>query len=182
MNIDTFEKNQLTSHDHAHSDTSSHDDVANLKLKIEKRKSKQKRLQVVIITLIASVLILASLFGYTQYKLYSLSRQEMNESTNIGTVTSTSKSQDSQTGMTEPPKTPEAIIKALGRHILLPEGTPQIAEVEDVEKLREKQAFFKNAKNGDIVVVYESMIFLYRPSLDIVIASGDISGIEQKNP
>lgn len=179
MNINIFEKTQQSSSDYSQSDTSSHEDVANLKLKIEKRKTKQKRLKVVLITLVASVLVLSFLFGYSQYKLYSLSQEEMNVS---GAPVTDTKQGAQQTVQADTIKSPEAIIKALGRHILLPEGTPQIAEVKDVEKLKEKQAFFKNAENGDIVVVYETTIFLYRPTLDIVIASGDISGIEQKNP
>ena len=174
MNIDTFEKIHQGSTQETHHDfSSSHDDVASIKLKIEKKKSKQKKLKIVLMVLVGLVLLLTVLFVYSQYRLYTLTQEEV---TTEGVASSTENKNELSL------KNPEDIIKALGRHILLPEGTPQIAAVQDVEKLREKQAFFKNAQNGDIVVVYETTIFIYRPSADIVVASGDILGVGQTNP
>lgn len=140
-------------------------EMNSIKQKIEKRKIKQKRLKIIFFALSGVIVLLVCAFGYSQYKLYTLSKAEKATVENVVA-----------------PKTGEEVVKALSRHILLPEGTPQIAEVKDVTKLRETQAFFKNAENGDIVVVYETTIFVYRPSKDIVVASGDISGVGQVNP
>ena len=175
MNITIFEKTQQKSqgeaHEQSHDDFSSpHNDVASIKQKIEKRKSKQKRLKIIFATLVGLVVVLASLFVYSQYKLYVLSKEEVSLGGN-----------STKNGVTVP-KTPEEIVLALKRHILVPEGTPQIAEVQDVEKLKETQAFFKDTQNGDIVIVYETMIYVYRPSVDIVVAASDISGMGQTNP
>ena len=171
MNIDIFEKQQ-SAQGYGDGNSSSHDDVANLKHKIEKKKSKQRRLKVVLFTLVGLVIVLASLFAYSQYKLYTLSQEEK-------IVQGTALQQENATST---PKTPEEIVAALKRHILVPSGDPQIAEVQDVATLKEKQAFFKDAQNGDLVIVYETMIYVYRPSDDVVVAASDISGAGQVNP
>jgi hypothetical protein len=166
MNLHTFEKSQ--------NDSSSLDEIANLKQKIEKRKEKQKKVKSLFIALILLVVVLGVLFGYSQYKLYLLSKAEV-------LVTSQGETATSSSALLKP-KTGEEVIASLKRHILVPSGNPQIAEVQDVAKLKETQAFFKDAENGDIVLVYETMIFIYRPSSDIVIAASDISGVGQKKP
>lgn len=162
MNINIFEKTQQATHDES---SFADEHALDLKRKIDARKNKQKRVKMILGSLIGLVLFLAALTAYSQYKLMTLSRDEM------GGVTTTST-----------PKTGEEVIAALSRHILLPTGTPQIAEVQDAARLRDTQAFFKDTQNGDIVVVYETTIFVYRPSQDIVIAAGDISGVGQINP
>jgi hypothetical protein len=172
MNIDTFGLAQ------AHNETSgdvsfAQDEVATIKQKIENRKAKRKKLKLILGSLGSLVFILAALVVYSQYKLYKLSKDEL--------IVDGAKSAVNENA-TSTPATGEDIIKRLGRHILLPQGTPQIAEVQDVAKLKDTQAFFKDAENGDIVVVYETMIYIYRPSADIVIASSDISGVGQKKP
>lgn len=174
MNIDTFGIHQSGNH-HGEGDNApfAHNDVAAIKQKIENRKVKQKRLKHVFSVLIVVIVLLAGAFAYSQYKLYTLSKEEL-----VGDTKSSSLTQD----LTTPPKDASDVVKRLGRHILLPSGTPQIAEVQDAAKLKETQAFFKDAQNGDIVVVYETMIYIYRPSADIVVGAADISGVGQKNP
>lgn len=181
MNLHTFEKSQQNlsgDHDEQGRTSSSfeHHDIVSIKEKIEKRKSKQKKVKIIFYTLIGLVVLFAVLFFYSQFKLYTLTQEEVGGNLQQAIPNSLLATASST------PKTGEEVINALRRHILLPSGNPQIAEVQDVEKLREKQAFFKNAQNGDIVVVYEEMIFLYRPSLDVVVASGDISGIGETKP
>jgi hypothetical protein len=163
MNLHTFEK--------SHQGQSSFDEVADIKQKIEKRKEKQKKIKVLFIVLVALVVILGALFGYSQYRLYVLSKAEVVVTAQEGSVAVPSK-----------PKTGEDVLTSLKRHILVPSGNPQIAEVQDVAKLKETQAFFKDAQNGDIVIVYETMIFIYRPGADIVVAASDISGVGQQKP
>ena len=163
MNLHTFEKSQ--------NESSSFDDVAHLKQKIEKRKEKQKKVKLLFVVLIILVVVLGALFGYSQYKLYVLSNAEVITSPQNGSETAR-----------VIPKTGEEVLSALKKHILVPPGSPQIAEVQDVAKLKETQAFFKDAQNGDVVVVYDTMIFIYRPLEDIVVAASDISGVGQQKP
>jgi hypothetical protein len=143
-------------------------EVDKIKSKLEKRKKQQKKTIMIFGGLGSVILILALFVAYSQYKLYKLSREEQVYSSSSVAVTAST--------------TPEEIIRLLGKHVLLPEGNPQIAQVQDVEKLRETQAFFKNAENGDIILLYNTTIFLYRPSRDILVASGDVSGLGQTKP
>jgi len=171
MNLDTFEQqqNSINHEEDSNSFSSVDHEASSLKQKIAKRKAKQKRLKLIFGSLSLLVVVLLLAVGYSQYRLYVLKRDELN-------ITNS-------TGQTSPAKTGEEVIKALSRHIILPENElPQIAEVTDVAKLKEKQAFFKDVKNGDIVIVYATIIILYRPSLDLIVAAGDISGVGQTQP
>lgn len=59
----------------------------------------------------------------------------------------------------------------IGQFYLLPAGeTPTLATVTDIEKVR-GQAFFRNARNGDKVLLYSKagQAILYRPSIKKVI-------------
>ena len=163
MNIDAFEK-QTTQTSH-HEDSSTIDETHAIKQKIKERKTKQRKLKVIFGLFISIIIVLTSAVVYSQYKLHLLAQEESLSESNAAL-----------------PKTGEEVVKALARHILLPEGVPQIAEVQDAAKLKESQAFFKDVETGDIVVVYDSTIFVYRPSKDIVVASGDISGVGQLKP
>ncbi len=145
-----------------------HNEVEKIKNKLEKRKQRQKKLSTIFGVLGGVILILVVFVAYSQYKLYQLSLDEKTFSSKTIVITAST--------------TPEEIISLLEKHVLLPAGNPQIAQVEDVEKLKETQAFFKNAENGDVVVLYETTIFLYRPSKDILVASGDVSGLGQSKP
>lgn len=172
MNINTFEKSQqervIEAEARGEVEVSfASQEVENIKQKIEKRKAKQRRLKVLVISVASIIGLLLSFALYSQYKLYKLTKAE--------TVVAKEEA-------IKPPKTADEVIKALKRHILTPEGAPQIAEVKDSQHLRETQAFFKDVLNGDIVIVYPTTIFVYRPSLDVVVASGDISGQDQVKP
>lgn len=175
MNLYEFENNKndqehiIDAEAFGQSETSfAHSEVEKIKKKLEKRKKQQKKITVIFGGLSCVIFILVGFVSYSQYKLYKLSRDEQSYVSSAVVITAST--------------TPEEIIKFLGRHILLPEGNPQIAQVKDIEKLRETQAFFKNAENGDVVVLYETIIFIYRPSRDIVVASGDLSGFGQTKP
>lgn len=166
MNVDTFDST-LRKQEGANDNSFVESEVERLKQKIHHRKKRQKRIQYIFSGLTILVVFFALFASYSQYKLYRLAQDEK-------AVGSTNQ-QFAKTG--------EEVIKALSRHILLPEGVPQIAEIQDVEKVKATQAFFKNAENGDIVVVYDNAsIFIYRPSKDIIIGAGDISGVGQANP
>ena len=60
-------------------------------------------------------------------------------------------------------------VKAMVQHmesvVALPEETPSVVAVTDVNKLQ-SQPFFQKAQNGDVIFIFEKArrIFLYRPS------------------
>lgn len=78
----------------------------------------------------------------------------------------------------------KSLVKEVEEIVLLPKDeTPKVATVTDVEKLF-SQPFFKNAKNGDKVIMYGSTkeAILYRPSIRKVINITLITGLENEPP
>lgn len=70
----------------------------------------------------------------------------------------------------------------VGRLTELPEGEePTVATVNDVEAIRD-QSFFKNAQNGDRVLIYTEArrAILYRPDTDKIIEVGPVNLGEQE--
>ena len=74
-------------------------------------------------------------------------------------------------------KEEDELIRQVGELISLPEGEkPSVATVTDEEKLGD-QVFFKNAKEGDKVLIYTNArkVILYRPSEDRVVEVGSVN-------
>lgn len=62
------------------------------------------------------------------------------------------------------------VINKVKRHILLPSDIePTVATIVDVKALREKNAFYNKAKNGDNLIVTPDRAILYDPAKDIII-------------
>lgn len=60
--------------------------------------------------------------------------------------------------------------------MLLPEGVdPDLAIVQDVEMLRKEQPFFRNAEDGDQVLIYPDRAIIYRESDDVIINISPVS-------
>ena len=57
------------------------------------------------------------------------------------------------------------LVEQINKYLQLPDETPTVATVNDVSKLK-NQSFFKNAQNGDKVLVFPKAgrALLYRPS------------------
>ncbi len=71
------------------------------------------------------------------------------------------------------------IIKAAGKHIILPEGEePAAAKIIDVDELLKTQPFYRGAINGDILLIYQASAkaILYSPSRDMLVNVGPIVG------
>ena len=71
----------------------------------------------------------------------------------------------------------DTLVDEVGKIIKLPEGeAPTIATVTDLEKVKD-QAFFKNAQQGDKVLVYTGAkkAYLYRPSDNKIIEVGVVN-------
>ncbi len=74
-----------------------------------------------------------------------------------------------------------SLVSSVGHHMLLPtDETPTLATVSDMHAL-EGQEFFKNAKEGDKVLMYlrTHRAIIYRPSIDRIIEVGPITGKAQ---
>lgn len=72
-------------------------------------------------------------------------------------------------------KEAEDVVKKVGKLIVLPEGKATIATVSDITKLS-GQSFFKNAQNGDKVLIYteSQKAVLYRPSINKIVEVGPV--------
>jgi hypothetical protein len=107
------------------------------------------RLNVVLILVLIGT---AALFGF----LYFRSRAELHQAR--------------QASLANTADEARALVKKIGIHIALPSEKPTIATVENTKKLA-NQVFFKNARNGDKVLMYtqSKKAILYRPSEDKVI-------------
>jgi len=66
----------------------------------------------------------------------------------------------------------EELLMFLSGRAELSGGTSTVATVKDVESLRQKDAFFAKAENGDKVVQFDHEALLYRPSTDKIVRLG----------
>jgi len=77
--------------------------------------------------------------------------------------------------LTSPPLSTDAdIISRVSTFMILPEGTPKVVPVVDVETLRKSQPFFAKAQNGDKLLIYPAKVILYSPSLDRIVEVAQI--------
>ena len=64
----------------------------------------------------------------------------------------------------------KAIVDKVRRHIMLPTDIdPTVATIVDVDTLKARNEFYKNAKNGDNLIVTPTRAILYSPEKDIII-------------
>ena len=62
------------------------------------------------------------------------------------------------------------IVAKVGRHFAIPEGvTPTVAKIVDVASLRERNAFYARAENGDYLLVMPDRAILYSVSRDMIL-------------
>jgi PAS domain-containing protein len=64
------------------------------------------------------------------------------------------------------------VVEAMSAHIILPEG--EVPGIFPIDKSKATEPFFRNAQNGDILVVYRStqQAFVYSPSRKILVNAG----------
>lgn len=107
--------------------------------------------------IIFTLLFLATLGGliYSQYELYKLKDPTYQQ-----------KVAESEM---------QKIVSKVSKLILLPEENPQIVIVQDVDKLRPLQPFFKDAENGDYVLVYQNLALIYSPTKNKLINVGPVT-------
>jgi hypothetical protein len=78
----------------------------------------------------------------------------------------------------------DMLVTEVGKLLALPtDEKPTVATITDVEKLKE-QVFFKNASNGDKVLIYtkSKKAILYRPSEKKIVEVGAVNINQQPRP
>lgn len=78
-----------------------------------------------------------------------------------------------QNGQPIPEKQLNKITNDVARHMILPEGAPTVVVVKDAAALAD-QAFFKNAQNGDIVLIYPEQAIIYSPERGVIVNVGPV--------
>ncbi len=64
----------------------------------------------------------------------------------------------------------ERVVNLLRTHMFIPEDVqPTVATIVDVEKLRDRNVFYKNAKNGDHLVVTPERAILFDSKANVII-------------
>jgi hypothetical protein len=106
-----------------------------------------------IITII--ILALGLGFAYSQYQVHLLSNPNYQQE-QAATLT-------------------KKILGEVSQLMVLPDGTPQIATVQDAKVLAAAQPFFSTAHNGDVLLVYPDRAILYSPSLNKIVNVGSIT-------
>ncbi len=122
--------------------------------KVKKRRKFSKKTIVVILILIAAVAV--TVYFYRENNRLKTDPSAITELQN---------------------KEVEDLTAKIGKLIELPSGeTPVVATVDDKEKLKE-QPFFKNAENGDKILIYTTAkkAVVYRPATDKIINVGPIA-------
>ncbi|MEK7680684.1 MAG: hypothetical protein AAB348_01385 [Patescibacteria group bacterium] len=119
---------------------------------------------VLLILLIISALGLS--WGFYSYKVVSdaVSKQKYD----FGSLNQLKTKQEQRSG---------EVVENVGKLILLPDNEkPIIATIIDVEKIKKDQSFYANAKNGDIVLVYQvaKKAFIYDPVKSIIVNVGPV--------
>jgi hypothetical protein len=109
------------------------------------------------LALIISLIVLASL-----YVSYLNLKKEM------------SYLQDPQAQEARIKRETQDLINQVGKLMVLPEGEPTVATVVDAEALAKEQEFFKDAKNGDKVLIYKDKAILFNVSEGRIVNVGPV--------
>ncbi len=73
-------------------------------------------------------------------------------------------------------KQEDDIIAKVSKLILLPtDDRPQIIVIKQIDKLKQLQPFFKDASNGDDVLVFKDKAIIYSPTQDLIINVGPVT-------
>lgn len=71
----------------------------------------------------------------------------------------------------------QKILGQLGKLMILPAGDPVLFKVSNEQVMRTQQAFFKDTKNDDVLLVFQEggKAILFRPSEGIIVNSGPVN-------
>lgn len=65
-------------------------------------------------------------------------------------------------------------VARISKLIILPEGIPNLSIIQDVKTLAEKQPFFKDAENGDKILIYKDKAIIFSPTRNILVNVGPV--------
>ena len=68
----------------------------------------------------------------------------------------------------------EKVVEALGKLAVLPDEEPVLTTVTDKDALRKQSDFYKNAENGDKIIVYPNakVAYIYSPAINKIVNVG----------
>jgi Flp pilus assembly protein CpaB len=69
------------------------------------------------------------------------------------------------------------ILTQLKKLMVLPEGDPVLFKVSNEDVMRKQQAFFKDTKNDDVLLVFQQSgkAIIYRPSTNVIVNVGPVN-------
>lgn len=75
------------------------------------------------------------------------------------------------------------ILSELSQLMVLPEGDPVLFKVNDEETMRKQQAFFKDTRNDDVLLVFQASgkAIIFRPSTKMIVNVGPVN-FDQNTP
>jgi hypothetical protein len=114
------------------------------------------------------ILLLAILVGASAYLI-------LNQSAAIENSAISSSASDS-VAVNKIPSSPDEVLAALGRLIILSDAKPSFAIVDEAAlAIKATEPFFKDAALGDRILIYPDRAIIYRPSHNIIVNVGPIS-------
>jgi uncharacterized membrane protein len=128
------------------------------KLVKEKRKGRGKVIYLIIIVILA----LGLLWSLTSY---------LNARKQISILSDPQKKAEVEKVETD------ALLASIGQHIILAKDEePMVATIKDIENLSAKEPFYKDAKDGDKIIIYpeSQRAIIYNPENDILVNVGVI--------
>lgn len=68
------------------------------------------------------------------------------------------------------------VMEQVSKLIIIPDETPVVAAISDVETLKKEQAFYKDAEQGDILIIFpkSSKAIIYSRGKNIIVNAGPI--------
>jgi hypothetical protein len=79
----------------------------------------------------------------------------------------------------------QTLLEKVKKHILLPDGEPVVATIQDAAALASQQAFYVNSQNDDKLIIYKDKAIIYSPARDLIVNVGPVfiqEGDELKSP
>lgn len=66
------------------------------------------------------------------------------------------------------------LVEKVSKHMILPEGDPVVATIQDAEALKQQQKFYQDAENEDKLLIYKDKAIIYSPGKDRIVNVGPV--------
>lgn len=75
------------------------------------------------------------------------------------------------------------IVDGLRKKVLLPDESPTIATIVNLEEVKQQNAkFYESAQVGDIVIIFTTKALIYREAQDLIINVAPVAQAEEETP